>query len=302
MQKANFFVEIKEESANHGVIELYPLTRGFGPTIGNVLRRTLLASLEGAAVDYIKIKGVSHPFSTVKGLKEDVLNLILNLKSLKLKFSASEEQKLLLKVKGPKKITAGDITDNPLAEIQNKDLYLCELAKDGSLEIELYVNRGIGFVPADEKTEREFGLMPIDSIYTPITNVQMLIEGARVGRKTNYDKLILTIDTDGSIKPSEALNKAAAVMVEQFILIVSGGLEMPKVEAPVKHSSENLNEERTDMMVDELDLPTRVINALIKHGIETVTQLKNLSDDELSQVRGLGKKSIEELKEKLVEL
>jgi len=302
MQKANFFVEVKEETDNHGVIELYPLARGFGQTIGNVLRRTMLASLEGASIDYVKVKGVSHPFSTVKGLKEDVLTLLLNLKLLKFKFSATNEQKIVLKAKGPKKISAADIQDSPLCEVINKELYLCELAKDGVIEIELYVNRGIGYVPADDKEERDFGMMPMDSIFSPVNNVQIAVEGARVGRKTNYDKLILTVDTNGSMTPSKALNRASEIMVDQFSLIMNGGVEKPKEEVMVKHESNNNSEERTDMMVDELDLPTRVINALIKFGIETVTQLKNLNDEELSQVRGLGKKSIEELKDKLTEL
>lgn len=302
MQKANFFIDSLDETKTHGVFELYPLSRGFGQTIGNVLRRTLLASLEGAAVNYVKIKGVSHPFSTIKGIKEDVLTLLLNLKQLKFKFDAEAEQKLTLKIKGPKKVTAAEITDNPLSKVINKDLYLCELAKDGSLDIEIYVNKGLGFEPSEEKEEREFGLMPMDSIYTPVTNVQLSVEGARIGRKTNFDKLTLTIDTDGSIIPSAALSKASQIMVEQFALIVSGGVEKPKAETTVKKTSSTSSEERTDMMVDELDLPTRVINALIKYGIETVTQLKNLSDEELSQVRGLGKKSIEELKVKLKEL
>lgn len=302
MPKANFFLETKSENNKIGVFELYPLERGFGQTIGNVLRRTMLGSLEGAAVNYVKIKGVTHPFSTIKGLKEDVLSLLLNLKLLKFKFDASDEQKLTLKAKGGQKVTAAAIIDSPLCKVINKDLYLCELAKDGNLEVELFVNKGIGYQPSEEKEEREFGLMPLDSVCTPVLNVQIAIEGARVGRKTAFDKLVLTIETDGSLKPSEALKRAAQLMVDQFALIISGGVEKPKAEDMVKKTGENDKEERTDMMVDELDLPTRVINALIKYGIETVSQLKNLSDEELSQVRGLGKKSIEELKEKLQEM
>ncbi len=302
MAKANFFVETKQSTDKHGILELYPLERGFGQTMGNVLRRTMLASLDGAAVNYVKIKGVSHPFSTIKGLKEDVLSLLLNLKLLRFKFSADEEQKLTLKIKGPKKITAAQIDDSPLCQIVNKDLYLCELAKDGALEVELYINKGIGYVSSEEKPEREFGLMPLDSVYTPVTNVQLGVQATRVGSKTNYDKLIMTIDTDGSLMPREALDKAARIMVDQFSLLVDGGVVRPK-ETQTKEEKEMADkEDRQDMMVDELDLPTRVINALIKHGIETVSQLKNLSDEELSQVRGLGKKSIEELKDKLHEI
>lgn len=301
MQKANFFVDEKVKEANYGVLELYPLERGFGQTIGTVLRRTLLGALDGAAVNYVKIKGVAHPFSTIKGLKEDVLTLILNLKSLRFKLDSDKEQKLVLKVKGGQKVTAKLIKDSPICEVINKDLYLCELAKDGNLEVELYVNKGVGYVPSEEKEEREFGLMPVDSVYTPITNVQMTVTGTRVGRKTNYDKLTLTINTDGSVTPRQALDKASQLIVDQFSLLLSGGVEKPKAQ-PVKSENNLDKEDRTDMMVDELDLPTRVINALIKYGIETVTELKNLNDEELSQVRGLGRKSIEELKDKLKEI
>ena len=302
MQKPNFFVDVKVSEANHGVLELYPLERGFGQTLGNVLRRTMLGALEGAAVNYVKIKGVAHPFSTVKGLKEDVLTLLLNLKLLRFKQDSNDEQKLVLKVKGEQQVTAKAIKDSPLCEVINKDLYLCELAKDGSLEIELYVNKGVGYVPSEEKEEREFGLMPIDSVYSPVTNVQISVTGTRVGRKTNFDKLILTIDTDGSVTPRQALDKATQGLVDQFSLILSGGVTKPKIK-PVKLENDGTEkEERIDMMVDELELPTRVINALIKYGVETVTELKNLNDEELSQVRGLGRKSIEELKDKLKEI
>ena len=302
MTKANFFVETKKSTDNHGVLELYPLERGFGQTMGNVLRRTMLASLSGAAVTYVKIKGVSHPFSTIKGLKEDVLALILNLKLLRFKFDSKQEQKLSLKVKGPKKVTAALINDSPMCKVINKDLYLCELAKDGGLEIDIYVNQGVGYVAAEEKEEREFGLIPVDSVYSPVTNVQLKVQPTRVGSKTNYDKLILTIDTDGSVSPENALDKAAQILVDQFGLLVKGGVEKPKQEIRTPEQEAQDKEDRQDMMVDELDLPTRVINALIKHGIETVSRLKNLSDEELAQVRGLGKKSIEELKDKLKEI
>lgn len=302
MTKANFFIETKDSSATHGVVELYPLEKGFGQTMGNVLRRTLLASLEGAAVNYVKIKGVSHPFSTIKGLKEDVLTLLLNLKLLRFQFAAAQEQKLLLKIKGAKQVTAANIDDSPLCKVLNKDLYLCELAKDGVLEIELFINQGVGYVAAEEKEEREFGVMPVDSVYTPVTGVQLQVQPSRVGSKTNFDKLILTITTDGSLSARQALDKAAHILVDQFSLLIEGGIAKPKTEVSQVQLKSSEKEDHQDMMVDELDLPTRVINALIKHGIETVSDLRNLPDEELSQVRGLGKKSIEELKDKLKEL
>lgn len=302
MIKASFFVETKKNNANQAVIELYPLERGFGQTLGNVLRRTMLASIEGASLNYVKIKGVSHPFSTIKGLKEDVLSFILNLKQLQFKFDAEDEQKLVLKAKGPQKLTASAITDSALCKVLNKNQYLAELAQGASLEVELYVNKGVGYVPSDEKPEREFGVIAVDSAYTPVKNVQLKVEPTRVGRKTNFDKLILTIDTDGSLSPKQALDTATKILLEQFNLILKGGVPKPKEPEP-KNKLDNTDlDDRPDMMVDELELPTRVINALIKHGIENVSQLKEVPDAELSRVRGLGKKSVEELKEKLKDL
>lgn len=304
MNKPHFQIEPVLEEKNKGIFAVYPLERGYGNTMGNVLRRVLLSSLPGAAVNFVKIKGISHPFSTVKGLKEDVLTFLLNVKLVKFAYTAEEEQKLVLKKKGKGKIYAKDIEDSTLCKVVNGDLYLGELADDGSLEVELYVDRGIGYVPAEEKEPREYGLLPLDSIYTPILNVMVQVEGTRVGRKTNYDKLLLTIETDGSISPKDALSKAATQLVHYFTMLSMGGVEMPKQDnMSTLSAAASLNKEDKDtMMVDELDLPTRVINALIKHGVETVKQLVAMQDDDFAQIRGLGKKSVDELKDKLKEL
>ncbi len=306
MQKPNFYLETIQENSKEGVFAIYPLFRGFGHTLGNVLRRVLMSSMEGAAVTYVKIKGVNHPFTTVKGLKEDALEIILNLKLLRFKFNADDEQRLVLKKKGPGAITAADIEDNPLCKVVNKDLYLGELASGGSIDAEIYVNEGMGYEPSEDKIEREFGMLPVDSVFTPVLNVVIKVEGTRVGRRTDYDKLLLTITTDGSIQPAEALKRASRILMDQLGLITEGGVEKPQTEekpavTSVKVDTEE-EAEKEDMMVDELDLPTRVINALIKHGVETVGQLKAMTDEDLAQVRGLGKKSVEELKEKLLGL
>lgn len=304
MDKPNFHFDVVEENKNGGTYVLTPLPRGYGYTIGNVLRRVLLSSLEGAAITYVKVKGASHPFTTIKGLKEDVLNFILNLKQVRFKFAGEDEQKLVLKKKGTGKITGADIEDSSLCKVVNKDLYLGELASDGSLEIELFVNKGVGYEPSEEKEVREFGVLPLDSIFTPVTNVAISVEGTRVGRKSNYDKVTLKIVTDGSVNGTEALKEAGKILVSYFNLLIQGGAEKP-VETTSKEETARMREEKDGqdtMMVDELDLPTRVINALIRQGIETVKQLSEMKDEDFAQIRGLGKKSIEELKMKLKEL
>ena len=303
MKKANFYVETIKESNEAGTIIVYPLPKGFGFTLGNVYRRVLLSSMEGAAATYVKVKDVSHPFTTIKGLKEDVLALLLNLKQLRFKFTGEAEQKLVLKKKGPAKLTGADLKDSPLCQVINKKQYLGELAKGSELSLELYVNQGIGYEPSEEKEEKEFGLLPLDSLFTPVKQVSIKVEGARVGRRTNYDKLILKIETDGSLKASNALNKATEILLDQLLLIQQGGAKKPKTETkPEEEVARQKRLNQNEMMVDELDLPTRVINALIKHNIETVAQLKEMDENDLSKVKGLGKKSIEELKQKLDQL
>lgn len=303
MEKPNFYIETVKENKTEGTYILSPLPRGMGNTMGNVLRRVMLASLPGAAITHVKIKGVTHAFSTVKGLKEDTLMFLLNLKAVRFMFDADGPQKLSLKIKGAKKITAKDISDSSLCKVINSDLYLGELASDGSLDVELTVNKGIGYEAAEDK-EAEYGVLAIDSIYSPVLNVSVKVEGTRVGRKTNFDKLNLEIKTDGSLTGSQALKEASKYLVEFFNSFLSGGVlrkETEQEERQAKKKQDN-EEDHDSMMVDELDLPTRVINALIKHGIETVKQLNQMKDEDFNEIRGLGKKSIEELKEKLKEM
>jgi DNA-directed RNA polymerase subunit alpha len=304
MNQPNFYIEVLSQDKNNGVYVISPLPRGMGYTIGNMLRRVLLSALPGAAVTHVKIKGVSHPFSTIKGLKEDVLNLLLNIKGLRFAFQADKEQKLTLKVKGAKKITAKDIDDSSVCKVINTDLYLGELAPDGTLEMEIYVNQGVGYEPQEEKEANEYGLLALDSIYSPVTNVSVKVENTRVGRKNNFDKLTMEVKTDGSLTGEAALKKASQLLVSYFDLLVDGGNEKASLvkEEKVEKKTANEEEENNTMMVDELDLPTRVINALIKHGIETVKQLSEMKDEDFTEIRGLGKKSIEELKVKLREM
>ena len=304
MEKAQFHVETIEETKTEGTYAIYPLPRGFGNTIGNLLRRILLSSMEGSAVTYVKIKSVSHPFTTVKGLKEDVMTFLLNIKKVRFAFSGDQVQKLTLKKKGKGIITAADIEDSTICKVLNTDLYLGEVAEDGSLEVEIHVNKGVGYEPSEDKETQEYGLLPLDSVYTPILNVSIKVEGARVGRKTNFDKVLLSVKTDGSVSGLNAIKTASAIVVNYFSLIGAGGLPIEKkeIDAHQAQVTQKEQDDRENMMVDELDLPTRVINALIKHGVETVRQLTAMQDEDFAKVRGLGKKSVEELKVKLHEL
>ncbi|MFA6005214.1 MAG: DNA-directed RNA polymerase subunit alpha [Patescibacteria group bacterium] len=304
MNKAQFHLETISETKTEGTYAVYPLPRGFGNTVGNMLRRILLSSLEGAAVTHVKIKGVSHPFTAVKGLKEDVMAFLLNIKRVRFAFTGDETQKLILKKKGKGIITAADIEDSTLCKVINTDLYLGELAEDGSIEVEIYVAKGVGYQPSEEKETSEYGMLPLDSVFSPVLNVSISVEGARVGSKTNFDKVILNVLTDGSVTGLAALKTASAIVVNYFNLIGAGGLPIEKKEVDTHQAqvTQKEQDDRENMMVDELDLPTRVINALIKHGVETVKQLTAMQDEDFAKVRGLGKKSVEELKVKLHEL
>lgn len=300
MLKPQFSVETISESATSGVYIITPLPRGFGHTMGNSLRRVLLSSLTGAAVSYVKIKGVSHPFGIIKGVKEDVIEFLLNVKRLRFSFDSEEEQVIKLSKKGEGNVYASDIQDNPLCKILNKDLVLCELSSKGAIEVEFYVSKGSGYESASHKEEKGFEILQVDSLFSPVISVNLQVESTRVRRLTNYDKLTVSIETDGSITGREALDKASRLMIEYYTLLVAGGFEKKPEDSQDGRVKPGM--QTSDVMVDELDLPTRVINALVKNNIETVKQLRQLSDEDFSKIRGLGKKSVEELKAKLENL
>lgn len=300
MLKPQFSVDIVEESTHKGVYIISPLPRGFGHTMGNSLRRVLLSSIAGAAITHVKIKGVSHPFGIVKGVKEDVIELLLNIKMLRFVCDSEEEHVIKLSKKSEGKVYASDLQDNPLCKVLNKDLVLCELSSKGAIEIELYVSKGTGYESASRKEDKGFGILPVDSLYSPVVSVNLLVESTRINRLTNYDKLTLNIETDGSLTGRQALDKASLLMIEYFTLLCSGGLE--KKQEDMQSGQRTAGMQSSDVMVDELDLPTRVINALVKNSIETVKQLRELTDEDFSKIRGLGKKSVEELKAKLENL
>jgi DNA-directed RNA polymerase subunit alpha len=278
-----------------------PLLPGYGITLANSLRRVLLSSLEGAAVSALKIKGVSHEFSILPNIKEDMVEIILNLKNLILKLHSEKSQTLHLKAKGEKKIKVADIETPAEVEIMNPDLYIATLDnKKAELEMEILVEKGIGYLPTEERKSSGLpvGMIAVDAYFTPIRKVSFEIENTRVGEMTNLDKLILTIETNGTIDAEEALKKAASILIEQFSLLIKPrkALHKPKAVKP----SKVIKPEK--FLVEELDLSPRTTNVLLKHNIKTVNELIKLSAEGLKELKGLGKTALVEIEDKLQKL
>lgn len=294
--------KVVEEEAKEGFSRFVfePLEPGFGNTVGVALRRVLLTGIEGAAVTSVKINGVKHMFSTLPGLKEDIIELILNIKMLKVKMSdAKKEGKLTLEITGPGQITGGDIEASDGVEIINKDHYLGSLAdKKAKIEMEMVVERGLGYSLAEERKISTIGVLPIDAIFSPITKVNYKVEQTRVGRQTNYDKLVLDVWTDGTVDAAETLEQASRILVSYFMRVYEQE-DDAAVEQVV--STSKLSDDVMKMTVDELDLPTRIYNSLRNAGIETVGQLLSTPKKELMNYRNLGSKSLSVIDEALKE-
>lgn len=298
MFEPNFKIKTEVQKEDYGKFIIEPLDSGFGHTLGNALRRVLLSSLPGAAVTTIKITGVKHQFSTIPGLSEDVVEFILNVKKIRFKLAKNELTKVTLSVKGPGKITAGDLKVSGGIEVANKDLYLGTLADNKSkLEAEMTVEQGYGFLPAEEQKTSSTGLIPLDAVFSPILRVNYKVEATRVGRMTDLDRLILEVWTDNTIDPSEAMRLAAKTLVSYFLQIYE-----PKA-APTEGVAVTpaISDEILKMTIEELDLPTRITNALRNGGIETVGQLLGTPKKELMKIKNLGGKSILIVEEKLRE-
>ncbi len=297
--------EVKE---HRGVFVIEPLDRGFGHTFGNSLRRVLLSSLDGAAVTSVKIEGVAHEFTTLPGVREDVTDIILNLKQLVcILHGESPEVEVRLSVKGEGTITAADIEAPADLEILNPELEIANLSSKGRLEITLTVGRGRGYVPAEGNRGQAhtIGVIPVDSMFSPIRRVAYDVESARVGQRTDYDKLILDISTDGSIEPKEAIAQGAEILIRQLAIftdidrIEGFGVEAPSVEGgghdvSLAHGMENFP-------IEELELGVRSYNCLKRVGIETIGDLVTKTENELASIPNFGKKSIEEVKETLAQ-
>ena len=295
-------IECVEQSDDntYGKFVVEPLERGYGVTLGNSLRRILLSSIPGAAVTSIKIDGVLHEFSTVPGVKEDVAEIILNIKTLALKSNSDEPQIIIIDATEEGEITAGDIITTDAVEVLNKDLHIATLDVDSRLYIEMVVETGRGYVSAD-KNKKEglpIGTIPIDSIYTPVHKVNFAIEDTRVGNNTEYDKLTMDIECNGNIKPADALSLAARILVDHLQLFIGLNDNIRDMKVMIEKEEEE-KDKVLDMTIEELDLSVRSYNCLKRAGINTVLELTQKSKDDMMKVRNLGKKSLEEVQEKM---
>ncbi len=290
----------------YGKFTIEPLERGYGITLGNSLRRVLLSSLEGGAITAIKIEGVSHPFTAIHGVVEDVLDIILNLKKVRLKIDTYEPKELRLKSEGEGMLFARDIKTDGTVEIINLDQHILTLAPGGKIDIQMIARKGRGYVLAEEnkKDEKGVGWLAIDSFFSPIVKVNFDVQNTRVGERTDYDKLILHIWTVGSITPEEALVQAAEILIDQLrIFVAFEGIE-PKKEKyqVVEETDKNEIKEYLMRSVDELDVTTRAANCLRNAGIRTIAELIQLKESDLLKKKNFGRTSLKEIKKKLAEL
>jgi len=288
--------EVRSEG-NLSHFEVTPLQEGYGVTLGNALRRVLLSSLEGAAVTSIQIAGVFHEFSTIENVKEDVTQIVLNIKKLRLRSFARHALTLKLVKRGAGPVTAGDIAESADVEIINPDLVLLTLDSDsGSIEMDLTVETGMGYRPAEHTEEMPIGVVPVDAIYSPVRRVNYQVEKTRVGQMTNYDKLMLEIETDGTTTAQAALSQAADILVREFGRFAEIGRPAAagSEDSPVAPAANLL-----DAPIEELDLPMRAYNSLKRNSITKIGQVLSLSDDEFLRMRNFGQKSLDELKERL---
>ncbi|HGJ1310755.1 TPA: DNA-directed RNA polymerase subunit alpha [Streptococcus pneumoniae] len=292
-----------DENKDYGKFVIEPLERGYGTTLGNSLRRVLLSSLPGAAVTSINIDGVLHEFDTVPGVREDVMQIILNIKGIAVKSYVEDEKIIELDVEGPAEVTAGDILTDSDIEIVNPDHYLFTIGEGSSLKATMTVNSGRGYVPADEnkKDNAPVGTLAVDSIYTPVTKVNYQVEPARVGSNDGFDKLTLEILTNGTIIPEDALGLSARILTEHLDLFTNL-TEIAKSTEVMKEADTESDDRILDRTIEELDLSVRSYNCLKRAGINTVHDLTEKSEAEMMKVRNLGRKSLEEVKLKLIDL
>src|SRR6476620_10884146 len=276
-----------------------PLEPGFGYTVGNSLRRTLLSSIPGAAISSVRIDGVLHEFATVERVTEDVTDIILNLKELVVRSDLDEPTPIYLKAKGPSEVTAGDVAPPAGIEILNPDLHIATIGKGGSLEMEMTVERGVGYRIADKKARDPIGVIPVDSIFSPVRKVSYTVGNTRVEQMTDRDKLILDVETDGSVNPREALASAGGTLLE-LVQLFSDLAEAPSVSVGPAEDEELPSDYQ--ITIEELNLSVRSYNCLKREGINTVGDLVQKSESELMDIRNFGQKSIDEVKAKLEEL
>jgi len=287
------------ENKNSAVFSFEPLPTGFGHTLGSVLRRVALTSIKGGAVTSFRIPGVTHQFTTIDGVKEDLVELSLNLKQLRFKVHSDGTFTGKISKKGPGVVTVGDLEISSEVEVVNKDALIATLAdKNTSFEMELTIERGVGFSPVEGRENSKLGNVLVDAIFSPVVNVSYSVETTRVGRQSGLDKLILDIQTDGSVKASDVIRVSASILRDFFDKFATTSESAQDINSLFHHAS--ASEVKSDnSSVDDLPLPTRTINALKKHGINSLSDLRTKSDEEISDIKNLGEKSIEEIKKLL---
>lgn len=283
-----FHIKAEEETATFGRFAIEPLEQGFGQTLANSLRRVLLTSLPGTAITQIKINGVKHKFSTLEGMSEDIIDLILNLKQVRIKYDGEKPVKLELDKNGPGQVKAGDIKGPATVQIINKDHVLASLSdKKSRLKVEIVAEKGFGYLSAEVGKSEKLGVIPVDASFSPVKQVNYQVEATRVGQRTDLDKLVLEITTDGTIKPKDALKSSAKMLIAFFNQIVN-----PKKVEVKEEPKPQVYEEATKLTLEELDLPTRIINALRKSGYGTVSDLLGINPENIAKIKNLGEKSI----------
>ena len=293
------------EGNNYGKFELEPLERGFGTTLGNALRRVMLSSMPGSAIVAFKVDGVMHEFSTIEGIVEDVTTIVLNLKSIVVKNNTDEVKKLTLSVNEEKTVTAADIVTDGDVEIINPDQVICTVSKGGKLEMELLVANGRGYVPSNENKSfvegQKLGYIPIDALYSPIERISYEVDSARVGQDASYDKLIMNVQTNGSIRPEEAMALAAKIIIEH-LNIVTNLSEIADMTGIMNAKQEDSKLKKLETSIDDLDFSVRAYNCLKRAGVNTLGDLTEKSELEMMKIRNLGKKSLKEVMDKIKDM
>lgn len=282
-------IHAQKESSDHGIYVVEPLEQGYGHTLGNSLRRVMLTSLTGAAITSVKIEGVTHQYTTVPGMKEDVVEFILQIKQVRLQLEKNDPVRFTLSARGPKKVAGQNLTVPSGVTVVNPDVHLATLAKGGKLEVEMVAQKGSGFSASEERPASEIGVIPIDALFNPVRRVNYTVEATRVGRITNYDKLTLEVFTNGTLAPLVAIQTSIRILIDHFQVLLGEKAFAQEVEPVIPETSQAV----LNRPIDEIELPVRVINSLKAHGIETVGDLSQMTKKELASVRNLGAKSIE---------
>jgi len=289
MIQPSFVVTIEEIKDGFAQLVLEPLEKGYGHTLGNALRRVMLSSLEGVAITSVRVRGASHQFTTIDGMSEDVVELVLNLKQLRLQATGDGPFTLSLDIKGKTEVTGADIEAADGVEVVNKGIHLATLSGKSSLSVEIVAERGHGYSMATERKGESIGVIPVDALFSPVVKVSYEVDATRVGRRTDFDKLVMQVWTDGTIEPKAALEKAAEILVAQFQQIYNPVITQH--DAP-RATSDQQNNQSLKLTVEELDLPTRIANALRRGGYKIVEDLVNADQSAIAKVKNLGEKSV----------